>query len=92
MKLTGILNYQNVRVNMDIAHKAQISAEKSQISADNMEKMTAQMHNVAEKTERETVSMKIVTYVTLFFLPGTFVSVRTYTSFVEIEVPAADTI
>ena len=41
-----------------------------------MEQMTSRMEDIALKTEEETVSMRIVTYVTLFFLPGTFVSVR----------------
>jgi len=40
-----------------------------------MEQMTSRMEEIALKTEEETVSMRIVTYVTLFFLPGTFVSV-----------------
>ena len=62
-------------MNREIAHKAQASAEKAQVSAYNMEKMTSHMQRIAEKTEQETVSMRIVTYLTLFFLPGTFVSV-----------------
>jgi hypothetical protein len=33
------------------------------------------MHQLAEKTKREAVSMRIITLVTLFFLPGTFISV-----------------
>jgi hypothetical protein len=40
-----------------------------------MEQLTDSMHVIAKKTERETVSMKIITLVTLFFLPGTFISV-----------------
>ena len=68
-------------MNMEIAQKAQFSAEKAQLSADNMEKMTAHMQGIAAKTEQETVSMKVVTYVTLFFLPGTFVSVSSCCSY-----------
>jgi hypothetical protein len=45
-------------------------------SAIKMEQMTSRMEDIALKTEEETVSMRIVTYVTLVFLPGTFVSVR----------------
>lgn len=41
-----------------------------------MELMTKSMHKVAEKTERETTSMHIITFVTLVFLPGTFIAVR----------------
>jgi hypothetical protein len=34
------------------------------------------MHELAEKTKQEAVSTRIITLVTLFFLPGTFISVR----------------
>lgn len=44
-------------------------AEQAGASAANME-------DLAVKTKRETVSMRIITLVTLFFLPGTFISVR----------------
>ena len=37
--------------------------------------MTTDMSEIARKTKTETVSMKIITLVTLFFLPGTFISV-----------------
>jgi hypothetical protein len=40
-----------------------------------MELMTKDMHILALKTKSETVSMRIITLVTLFFLPGTFISV-----------------
>lgn len=40
-----------------------------------MEEMTARMQDVANRTEKETVSMRIITLVTMFFLPGTFISV-----------------
>lgn len=40
-----------------------------------MRHMTQDMNEVARKTKTETVSMKIITLVTLFFLPGTFISV-----------------
>jgi len=33
------------------------------------------MHTLARKTKSEAVSMRIITLVTLFFLPGTFLSV-----------------
>lgn len=50
-------------------------AQKSQQSAMEMQRITEEMHEIAEKTKRDTVSMKIITWVTLFFLPGTFISV-----------------
>jgi len=40
-----------------------------------MQVVTDSMHEIAKKTKQETVSMKIITLVTLFFLPGTFISV-----------------
>jgi hypothetical protein len=50
-------------------------AKRAQQSAEEVEKMTREMHEIAVKTKQETVSMKIITLVTLFFLPGTFISV-----------------
>lgn len=40
------------------------------------QKSTDEMHDIAAKTERETVSMHVITMFTLIFLPGTFVAVR----------------
>ena len=40
-----------------------------------MEDMTKDMNKLALQTKEETVSMKIITLVTLFYLPGTFISV-----------------
>jgi hypothetical protein len=37
--------------------------------------MTEDMNDIARQTKIETVSMKVITLVTLFFLPGTFTSV-----------------
>jgi len=44
-------------------------------STEHMESMTVEMRELAVKTKQETVSMRIITLVTLFFLPGTFISV-----------------
>jgi Mg2+ and Co2+ transporter CorA len=60
---------------MLFTRKAQESAQKAQESTDRMERITVDMHKIAKKTERETVSMGIITAVTLLFLPGTFMSV-----------------
>jgi hypothetical protein len=57
-------------------------AAKAQLSTENMEIMTRDMHEIAQKTKQETVSMRIITLVTLFFLPGTFISVSICTSIV----------
>ncbi|KAF2473093.1 uncharacterized protein BDR25DRAFT_128515 [Lindgomyces ingoldianus] len=65
--LHDIIQYQNMRAN-------ELSAKKAQSSADKMEVMTTSMHEIARKTNQETVSMRVITSVTLFFLPGTFVA------------------
>ena len=65
--LYGILQYRSLRA-------SQIFAQKAQISAQNMEEMTNSMHDIAHKTRQETVSMKIITLVTLIFLPGTAIA------------------
>lgn len=40
-----------------------------------MESMAVEMNDIARKTETETASMKVITLVTLAFLPATFSSV-----------------
>lgn len=60
-QLYGILEYRNVEASKELTGKAQYSA-------DNVEYMTQQM-------KQEAIFMRIITLVTLFFLPGTFVSV-----------------
>lgn len=51
-------------------------ARRAQASAAHMEMMTNEMYAVTKKTEQETVSMRVITSVTLFFLPATFIAVR----------------
>lgn len=53
-------------------------ADKAQESSEKMEDLTEQMRQIALKTEKETIFMRIITVVTLFFLPGTFVAVRCF--------------
>lgn len=67
MQLFSILEYTTLQKNEVLARQAQVSQH-------NMEQMTKQMQDVAIKTEKETISMRIITVVTLFFLPGTFIS------------------
>jgi hypothetical protein len=57
--------------------RAQQSTDNMERSTINMENVTNFMKDVALKTESETVFMRIITVITLFFLPGTFVSVST---------------
>lgn len=64
----GILEYCNLESSRNLAEKAHHSAAS-------VEHVTMDMHQIAHKTKQETVSMRIITLVTLFFLPGTFVAV-----------------
>jgi len=77
--LHGILEYQNIEASGDLARRSQVSAQ-------NMEVMTREMHVLARKTTQETVSMRIITLVTLFFLPGTFISTIMSTDIVKFEI------
>jgi hypothetical protein len=67
-QLYGILNKRAIETSKMLAKKAQLSTNR-------MEVVTDSMYEIAKKTQQETVSMKIITLVTLFFLPGTFISV-----------------
>jgi hypothetical protein len=49
--------------------------EATQMSTDSMHTLTKKMHWIARKTLEDTVSMKVITFVTLLYLPGTFISV-----------------
>ena len=60
-----------------LAIKSQQSANNMEEMTKDMQKLTKEMHKLAQITKQETVSMRIITLVTLFFLPGTFISVRT---------------
>ena len=51
------------------------NTEYNKLSTKNMVSVTEDMNDIARKTKIETVSMKVITVVTLFFLPGTFISV-----------------
>ncbi|TVY83100.1 hypothetical protein LSUE1_G005916 [Lachnellula suecica] len=77
--LYGILDYRNMESNKSFASRAQLSTE-------NMESMTQDMHELAQKTKQETVSMRIITLVTLFFLPGTFISTIMSTDIIQFQV------
>jgi len=79
MKLYGILDFRNMESN-------KLFAQKAQISTQHMETMTQDMHEIAQKTKQETVSMRIITLVTLFFLPGTFISTIMSTDIVQYQL------
>ena len=67
-QLLGLLEYHSQEASKDLATEAQESARKS-------ETLTLEMHEIAQKTKQETISMRIITFVTLAFLPGTFICV-----------------
>ena len=65
--LYSLVEYQNMEANTALAEQAQVSASR-------MEEMTKDMQNLTRKAALETVLMRVITLVTLFFLPATFVS------------------
>ncbi|KAH7063886.1 hypothetical protein BKA63DRAFT_428591 [Paraphoma chrysanthemicola] len=65
--LNGILQYRSAKA-------SESSAKKAEVSANQMAELTLDMHQIAQKTKRETVSMRVITSVTLFFLPATFMA------------------
>lgn len=67
-QLLGILQYENMEASRDLAQRAHIATC-------HMSLMTLDMQVVTRKMKTETISMRIITLVTLFFLPGTFISV-----------------
>jgi Mg2+ and Co2+ transporter CorA len=73
--LYGILDIRNREANKILSEKAQTSTERMEKMTEDMHDLTQKMHELAEKTKQETVSMRIITLVMLFFLPGTFISV-----------------
>lgn len=58
----GVSQYRSVQISKIYAQSAQASAQR--------------MEKIAGITEKETASMHIITFVTLVFLPGTFIAVR----------------
>ncbi|KAH7393821.1 hypothetical protein DE146DRAFT_660113 [Phaeosphaeria sp. MPI-PUGE-AT-0046c] len=76
--LNGLLQHRSVKTSAEFAKKAQQSA-------DHMETMTIEMHEIAKKTKQETVSMRVITTVTLFFLPATFIATFMSTDILKFE-------
>jgi hypothetical protein len=68
IQLNGVLEYRSMEASKRFAEKAEASTME-------MHSMTEEMNALTQKTKQETVSMRIITLVTLFFLPGTFISV-----------------
>jgi cbb3-type cytochrome oxidase subunit 3 len=80
-----IVQFRNMEVNKLFAINAHQSGKHSEMMTNDMhqsslemEAMTKSMKKVAEKTAIQTSSMHLITLVTLFFLPATFVAVRNF--------------
>jgi hypothetical protein len=73
--MNGLINRRVIEFNKKISLMSLSSVEKSLRSAQRMELVTDAMYEIVKETKQETVSMRIITLVTLFFLPGTFISV-----------------
>ncbi|OAL05628.1 hypothetical protein IQ06DRAFT_342894 [Phaeosphaeriaceae sp. SRC1lsM3a] len=65
--MNSILQYRSMKASEFFADQALRSSRE-------MEKLSQHMHVLAIETKQETVSMRVITLVTLFFLPGTFVA------------------
>ncbi|KAI0202365.1 hypothetical protein F4808DRAFT_421310 [Astrocystis sublimbata] len=59
--------FRNVELN-------RLSSKRMEEITEEMHESTLQMKSIAEKTKKETASMHIITWVTLIFLPETFVA------------------
>jgi len=66
--LLSKIEQSQMLTNQELSHRAHDSTRR-------MERMTESMEAIAKKTERETILVRIITVVTLLFLPATYVSV-----------------
>lgn len=63
----------------------QSSAYEAQVTSRQMTRLTREMHQIARKTEEKTLSMTIITLVTLFILPGFFISTLMSTDIIRFK-------
>lgn len=68
-QLYGILEYENIKA-------AKASTQQTLDSATTMEELTHEMAGVAFTTARQTAFMTLIAFVTVVYLPATFISVR----------------
>ncbi|KAK7908802.1 hypothetical protein PG985_016105 [Apiospora marii] len=67
-----ILDLQRTELDKLYSMNQHASAWQMQVSSRRMEDVTNKMHSIAKRTERDTSSMHFITFLTLVFLPGTF--------------------
>lgn len=63
-----MFTYQNVQ-------ESRRQARRADCYSRNMEDLATVTLHISQKTEKETVTMKIISWVTILFLPATFISV-----------------
>ncbi|WAO95674.1 Autophagy-related protein 1 [Fusarium falciforme] len=72
----GILQYRNVQIGRIFTESSEVQSEK--------------MEGIAVKTEKETISMHVITCVTLAFLPAMFVAAFFQSGLIEINEKATN--
>ncbi|KAL8963666.1 MAG: hypothetical protein Q9183_004983, partial [Haloplaca sp. 2 TL-2023] len=82
-QILRVEEFQNTKLNKLLASESYKSTRK-------MEKVTNEMSLIARETKTETVSMRIITLVTLFFLPGTFVATLMSTDIIRWDSGSRD--
>lgn len=68
LKITDMFTYQNVR-------ESKLQARRAECYAQNMENIATVTYDISQKTEKDTITMTIISWVTIIFLPATFISV-----------------
>jgi hypothetical protein len=76
--LLSKMEQSQMLTNQDLSERAHHSTEKMMV-------MTESMEAIAKKTERETILVRIITVVTLLFLPATYVSTLMSTDIVRYQ-------
>ena len=70
------MDQQNVQMGKQQAEQADTRAWRMEEISLRVQDLTEDMHHIARETREETISMRIMAFVALLFLPGTFASVR----------------
>ncbi|KAI1778864.1 hypothetical protein F4818DRAFT_402641 [Hypoxylon cercidicola] len=70
-----VQQYSSMQASKHFAMNAQASTDFTTNMTARMHIMTEKMHDIALKTNNQTVSMHVITVFTLVFLPGTFLAV-----------------